>query len=185
MADVISAAADVATTLALIVSLFVAAVAARQLVESQRATTTQMELTRLQMLESRESVRIQSAFVLTNMLEDDANLAARLVVNDLGASRKPFKKWNDSDIEAAERVWRVFSVAANFQKMGAIPDDFLGKYYGPTVVRLWDTLAPFVHHRRAERGGVRVAGMFKDLAEEIRSRYDDYWWAPQQSRSTR
>jgi hypothetical protein len=148
----------------------------------------QVRFARAQVLAAHENIRSQqeelskqttaaikasqgsNLFEVTKYLESPDLILARRIVNSL--SEKPFENWTEDEKHAADLVWRVWTHAPIWQRMGLVPPSYLEYYYGATIVRHWRILEPFIldlRHRRAES---QLAVEFEDTAREI----EDLGW---------
>ena len=113
-----------------------------------------------------QQVRAQNLFELTKYLESPDHLSARKRVTQIGFSGKPYSKWKDADREAADTVARVWTIAASWQRMGVLPEEYLQRHYGSTVLRHWHTLEPYIEELR-QRQDTAQRRSFEELAKEV------------------
>jgi hypothetical protein len=123
--------------------------------EDRRLSSAQFDA-----LESR--TQGQNAFQVVLYLERPDHLQTRAHVDRL--QRKDFRHWTVEDRRAADLDWRMWNIASVFEKLGVIPENFLERYYGGTIIRHWDILHPFIVELRQRVGGYRARD-FEELME--------------------
>lgn len=112
-----------------------------------------------------ERSRQQNAFLLIEYIERPANLEIRRAVDALAG--KPFDEWDDQDRLAADNAWRLWTVISFYQQQDLVlPEQFVHRYWGNTVMRHWSILKPYVVAMRCARGAY-MASTFEELAKDV------------------
>jgi hypothetical protein len=113
-----------------------------------------------------QQVRAQNIFEVNKYLEKPEHLRARKRITLLAQSRKPYLAWSDDDREAADDVARVWTVIANWQRMGVLPEQYIQIAHGNTILRHWRAVEPYVDQLRKDTG-LASRRTFEEMAEEI------------------
>jgi hypothetical protein len=125
-----------------------------QIAENRIQSQEDRRLSQAQFEEIRAQSRGQNAFGLVEYLEDPRHLQVRAVVDRI--LTKSYDAWTSEDHSSADMVWRMWNVSCVFQSLQALPDDFMARFYGGSLVRHWHILKPFVEQLRGEFGRHRA-----------------------------
>jgi hypothetical protein len=155
MLDVLQAAGGVVAVITLLLYLVELRELRRQVAEGRAQAEEDRRLSRAQFDEMQAQSRGQHAFALVNYLEEPRHLHVRTIANSLAS--KSFASWTAEERDAADMVWRMWNVSCVFQSLQVLPDDFMAKFYGGTLVRHWHALKPYIEEMRAEFGQHRGA----------------------------
>ncbi|MGI5402944.1 DUF4760 domain-containing protein [Streptomyces sp. CA-135486] len=106
----------------------------------------------------------QTALEIIKMLEEPRNLQARAAMRSLAG--KPHADWTAEEVQSADIVARIWTIAADLWMVGALPNLYLHYAYGNTVVRHWNVLRPYIEDLR-DRTGASQRKSFEDLANDV------------------
>jgi hypothetical protein len=115
-----------------------------------------------------QQVKAQNLFELHRYLEQEEHLQARARVTKNYYSNKPYRRWSRKDKAAADVVARLWTMSSIWERMGVLPDRYLQRHYGPTILRHWKACEPYIHELRKKTGG-GARREFEEMALEVES----------------
>jgi hypothetical protein len=118
------------------------------------------------------TLHAQTFKIAVEFLESERVVAAR---RELHLRRDlPFDQWKNDEAHRlrVETVLRAYNLAGALVTHGSMPMEYMLNTYGPSIVRFWTILKPFVDQQRAERKNEpRYVHDFEALYEAARGRF--------------